>query len=120
MASGEIVEDFVATALAFLGMPYLWGGRTSLGLDCSGLVQVALSAAGIACPRDSDMQEAEAGGALDLGRVEARALVQVAQVRDLHGDVGGSVDEKILWLDISMAATYYKTNRPNSSKIVQN
>jgi cell wall-associated NlpC family hydrolase len=60
-ANGEIVEDFVATALAFIGVPYLWGGRTSLGLDCSGLVQVALKAAGMACPRDSDMQEASLG-----------------------------------------------------------
>jgi len=59
--NGEIVEDFVATALAFIGVPYLWGGRTSLGLDCSGLVQVALAAAGLACLRDSDMQEASLG-----------------------------------------------------------
>ena len=49
--------DFVAVAEHFLGVPYLWGGKTSLGLDCSGLVQVSLNAAGIACPRDSDMQE---------------------------------------------------------------
>ena len=50
--------DFVAVAERFLGVPYLWGGKTSLGLDCSGLVQLALTAAGIRCPRDSDMQEA--------------------------------------------------------------
>lgn len=49
-------RDFVATARRFHGAPYLWGGRTSLGLDCSGLVQIALQAAGHACPRDSDMQ----------------------------------------------------------------
>ena len=49
--------DFVAVAEKFLGTPYLWGGKTSLGLDCSGLVQVALQAAGVPCPRDSDMQE---------------------------------------------------------------
>ena len=61
LAEGETVEDFVATALAFLGMPYLWGGRTSLGLDCSGLVQVALAAAGIPALRDSDQQEASLG-----------------------------------------------------------
>ena len=53
--------DFVAVAERFLGAPYLWGGKTALGLDCSGLVQDALTACGIACPRDSDMQEAALG-----------------------------------------------------------
>jgi cell wall-associated NlpC family hydrolase len=50
--------DFVSVAERFVGVPYLWGGKTSLGIDCSGLVQVALTAGGIACPRDSDMQRA--------------------------------------------------------------
>ena len=53
--------DFVAVAERFLGVPYLWGGKTTLGLDCSGLVQIALTACGIACPRDSDMQEQALG-----------------------------------------------------------
>jgi cell wall-associated NlpC family hydrolase len=53
--------DFVAVAERFLGTPYLWGGKTSLGLDCSGLVQVALTACGIPCPRDTDMQVAALG-----------------------------------------------------------
>jgi cell wall-associated NlpC family hydrolase len=53
--------DFVAVAERFVGVPYLWGGKTALGLDCSGLVQVALTACGIACPRDSDVQEAALG-----------------------------------------------------------
>ena len=52
--------DFVAVAERFVGAPYLWGGKSSLGLDCSGLVQVALTACGIKCPRDSDMQEKRA------------------------------------------------------------
>ena len=49
--------DFVAVAERFEHSPYLWGGRTSAGIDCSGLAQAALRAAGIAAPRDSDMQE---------------------------------------------------------------
>lgn len=56
--------DFVAVAERFLGAPYLWGGRSSLGLDCSGLVQLSLAAAGILAPRDSDMQEAAVGEAV--------------------------------------------------------
>ena len=53
--------DAVAVAELFLETPYLWGGRTSEGVDCSGLVQTALVAAGIAAPRDSDMMEAVLG-----------------------------------------------------------
>jgi cell wall-associated NlpC family hydrolase len=56
--------DFVAVAERFVGVPYLWGGKTSLGIDCSGLVQTALTACGIGCPRDSDMQERALGAPL--------------------------------------------------------
>jgi cell wall-associated NlpC family hydrolase len=61
-----IETDFVAVAERFLRTPYLWGGKSSLGIDCSGLVQVALAACGIACPRDTDMQEKALGSALTL------------------------------------------------------
>ncbi|MDB5439947.1 MAG: cell wall-associated hydrolase [Caulobacteraceae bacterium] len=55
---GDFASDPVATALMFLGAPYIWGGRDARGLDCSGLVQQALYACGRACPRDSDLQRA--------------------------------------------------------------
>jgi hypothetical protein len=63
----RFAPDFAAVAEAFLGTPYLWGGKTRLGLDCSGLVQVALEAAGHACPRDSDMQLTEVGEVVMVG-----------------------------------------------------
>ena len=60
----DFAEDFVDVALEFLGTPYLWGGRTSIGVDCSALIQLALQASGVECPRDTDMQEAALGEAL--------------------------------------------------------
>jgi len=53
--------DWVVVAQKYLHAPYVWGGRSSFGLDCSALVQNALLAAGVSCPRDSDMQEASLG-----------------------------------------------------------
>jgi len=64
-------DDMAGVAELYLGAPYQWGGRESLGLDCSGLVQQALLACGKGCPRDADMQEAELGeviGEADVAR----------------------------------------------------
>jgi len=91
--------DFVAVAERFLGVPYLWGGKSSLGIDCSGLVQVALAATGMASPRDSDLQERTLGVAMapaeGLGDLKRGDLVfwkgHVAIARDgrslLHANV---------------------------------
>lgn len=65
--------DFVSVAESYINAPYQWGGRESIGLDCSGLLQQALYAAGYGCPRDSDMQ-AKLGLSLEIG-ADLRGLV---------------------------------------------
>jgi cell wall-associated NlpC family hydrolase len=78
--------DFVSVAEQFLHAPYLWGGKSALGIDCSGLVQVALHSAGVACPRDSDMQELTLGHESPLAQLRRGDLVfwkgHVAIARD--------------------------------------
>lgn len=56
-----LTDDPVSVAEQYLGTPYLWGGRSGLGLDCTGLTQQAFEAAGVLLPRDSDMQFAWSG-----------------------------------------------------------
>jgi cell wall-associated NlpC family hydrolase len=75
--------DFIAVAERFLGAPYLWGGKTSLGLDCSGLVQVSLGACGIHCPRDSIMQETAFAPAPAENSVGSRHLASQTGVNAL-------------------------------------
>ncbi|SEH67696.1 NlpC/P60 family protein [Methylobacterium sp. 275MFSha3.1] len=89
--------DYAATAARLAGTPYLWGGRTSLGLDCSGLVQLCLDAAGLPCPRDADMQERALGQALtfDPARPEVAGLRRGDFVF-WRGHVGLMVDPETL------------------------
>ena len=59
-----LADDPASVAELFLGTPYLWGGNSHLGIDCSGLVQAALLSCGVICPGDSDQQEAALGNLL--------------------------------------------------------
>ena len=68
---GDYESDHAAVALRFLGAPYLWGGKTSIGLDCSGLIQLSLGRCGRDVARDSDMQAASIGEAVEYSGDEA-------------------------------------------------
>ncbi len=83
-------DDYVAIAARFLETPYLWGGRSGFGIDCSGLVQLALQMTGRTAPRDSDMQAA------GLGREIAREDLQRGDLVFWKGHAGSMEDEKTL------------------------
>lgn len=81
-----LAPDPVAVAEGLIGQPYLWGGRGGGGIDCSGLVQVALALAGVAAPRDSDLQRA-------LGEdIPAGATLRRGDLIFLPGHVGMMVN----------------------------
>jgi len=82
----EYEKDFVAVAERLLNVPYLWGGKSALGIDCSGLVQTALAAAGQAAPRDTDLQEKHLGTALAFD--DALAGLQRGDIVFWKGHVG--------------------------------
>lgn len=64
---GEHEKDYVEVARRLLGSPYLWGGNSAFGIDCSGLVQLAMQMCGRNVLRDSDMQAASLGAVIDPG-----------------------------------------------------
>ncbi|HAF42444.1 MAG TPA: glycoside hydrolase [Sphingobium sp.] len=91
VAIDERPQDWVAVAEAYLGQPYVWGGRGHRGIDCSGLVQVALGAAGMAVPRDTDLQ-CEGIGA----PIGSDAALQRGDIIFFPGHVGIMTDGRTL------------------------
>ena len=89
--NGVYSRDFVDVAHHFLGTPYLWGGRTSLGLDCSALVQNALASTGVHVPRDTDMQEKSVGE--EVGSELANVNLQRGDFIFWKGHIGIMLDE---------------------------
>lgn len=89
---GSVTPDYLATARRFLGVPYLWGGRSSLGIDCSGLVQVSLGAAGIRVQRDTYLQRDTLGDSVPL---DGRPLER-GDIVFFPGHVGMMLDDRTL------------------------
>ncbi|MEZ5871504.1 MAG: NlpC/P60 family protein [Nitratireductor sp.] len=65
--AGQMADDYVAVAQSLIRTPYLWGGTSGFGIDCSGLVQLAMRMCGRTVLRDSDMQAASIGKEIDPG-----------------------------------------------------
>ncbi|HQY72168.1 MAG TPA: NlpC/P60 family protein [Aestuariivirga sp.] len=89
----EAESDFVGVAEKFLDVPYYWGGKTSQGLDCSGLVQTALEACGVFSPRDTDMQETQLGQSLLINDLDG---LRRGDLVFWKGHVGIMADQKTL------------------------
>lgn len=87
-----VETDPAAVAEALIGAPYVWGGRTAKGIDCSGLVQLAWRAAGVQLPRDSDLQLAALGPETDV----APDQLQRGDLVFFPGHVGIMADARTL------------------------
>lgn len=87
----EQPSDWVSVAASYLGQPYVWGGRGHRGIDCSGLVQMALGTCGIAVPRDTDLQAEGIGEPID-----SEAALRRGDLIFFPGHVGIMADERNL------------------------
>ncbi len=99
----HISSDPVSVAEQFLGAPYLWGGRGAGGIDCSGLVQLALGMAGIACPRDTDLQRMALGEDIGEGEALRRGdLVFFPGHVGLMTDSSNMIHANAFWMNVSI------------------
>ncbi|HEY0269976.1 MAG TPA: C40 family peptidase [Sphingomonas sp.] len=101
-AASDIAPDVVAMAERLIGTPYRWGGRSGDGVDCSGLVQLALAFAGIAAPRDSDQQRETLGAAIAEGAPAQRGdLVFLPGHVGLMADATNLVHANAHWMAVT-------------------
>ena len=96
-------DDYLKTAESFIGVPYLWGGTTALGLDCSGFVQQVYRLNGVALPRDADQQamlgrkveEARAGDLMFFGADSVTHVALATNATEfIHAPMNGGVVER--------------------------
>jgi len=111
---GNRDRDYLKTARWFLNAPYLWGGRTGLGLDCSALVQLALMRAGIPCPRDTDMQQRELGHS--ISNVPELSLCKKGDLVFFPGHVGFMASDTHL---LHANATHMRVTLEDAEKVVE-
>lgn len=111
-------EDFVSVASQFIGTPYLWGGRTSLGLDCSALIQIALLATGQFSRRDSDLQ---AGSLGELTDIKDLSQLKRGDLVFWKGHIGVMVDgENLLHSNAHHMAVAVEPLKPAVERIIAN
>ncbi|TCR68531.1 NlpC/P60 family protein [Bosea sp. BK604] len=116
---GAVEPDFVAVAERFEHLPYLWGGKTAQGLDCSGLTQISLAAAGLFAPRDTDMQEKALGAALPFD--ESLAGLKRGDIVFWKGHVGIMTDaETLLHATAYTMSVYREPLRTARDRIAKN
>ncbi len=109
-------RDPVEAARSFLGKPYVWGGRGGVGLDCSGLIQRSLAVAGIAAPRDSDMQLATLGA-----EIATKTPLQRGDLVFFPGHVGMMVDaENLIHATQNFGKTLIEPLAAVAARIVEN